>query len=266
MVPDPQRVTEIIREAAVLEVLPRFRSLAREEVMEKAPGDLVTIADLEAERRLTRGLKALKRGSQVIGEEAVGKDRSTLARLSADGPIWLVDPVDGTRNFAAGRTPFAVVVAYLEDGAVRAGWIHNPVTGDTAIAVAGEGAWSKGRKLRAAPPAALEAMIGMVDFAAFGRDCRARTKERAEVFREVRNWRCAGHDFVLLARGEKHFSLYNRLWPWDHAAGVLMYHEAGGHYGRIDATPYRPIDRVEGLLLAPDRESWHRIRDHLAGA
>ena len=96
------QVAELIREVAATVVLPRFRHLATDEVHQKAPGDLVTIADQESERELTRGLTALLPGSTVVGEEAAAADPGVLDRLDGRGPIWIVDPVDGTNNFAAG--------------------------------------------------------------------------------------------------------------------------------------------------------------------
>src|SRR3546814_17285856 len=116
MLPDLERVAAIIRETAEVEILPRFKTLAADEIREKRPGDLVTVADIEAEKRLTRQLTDLVPGSRVIGEEAIAGDEALLAAKASDGSVWIVDPVDGTANFAAGRTPFTVVVAYLLDG------------------------------------------------------------------------------------------------------------------------------------------------------
>ena len=127
MLPDPDQVTAIMVETAVSVVLPRFQALAAHEVMEKNLGDLVTIADLEAEKLLESRLTDLRPGSVVVGEEAVHNDAAVLERLAGDAPLWIVDPVDGTANFAAGNPTFGIVVAYLEGGEVRAGWIHMPV-------------------------------------------------------------------------------------------------------------------------------------------
>ena len=263
MLPDPDRVVDIIREAAVEDVLPRFQRLADHEVMEKTPGDIVTIADLDAERRMTRRLGELAPGSRIVGEEAVGKNPDVLDHLSAGEPLWLIDPVDGTRNFSNGNEPFAIVVAYIEGGETRMGWIHDPIAGETAVAVKGEGARFRGAAMKAAKPAPLDQMVGMINYTALGQDLRDRLRARAEKFRDIRNWRCAGRDMTLLACGEKHFSIYRRLWAWDHAAGVLLHSEAGGYSAPVDGKPYRPIDRVEGLLMAPDEASWHEILDYL---
>jgi fructose-1,6-bisphosphatase/inositol monophosphatase family enzyme len=96
-------VGELVRATARTAVLPRFRRLAAGEITEKAPGELVTVADREAEDLLSAGLLRLLPGSVVVGEEAVADDPAVLRRLAADGPVWLVDPLDGTRNFATGR-------------------------------------------------------------------------------------------------------------------------------------------------------------------
>lgn len=261
--PDTERVEAIIREAAERDILPRFRKLARHEVMEKHAGELVTIADIEAEQRLSLALTALVPGSRVVGEEAASRDRALLDTLSAEGTIWLVDPVDGTGNFAAGKPLFAVIVSYLVDGETRAGWIHDPVSAATATVVRGEGAWYRGQRLRTAPPTDFDAMTGSLNYSYFDPCEREEVRRRAHRFREIRSYRCAAHDYLDLARGEKHFSLYRRLWPWDHAAGVLMLAEAGGHTERLDGRLYRPFDRVEGLLSASDAETWERVRRHL---
>ncbi len=106
-------------------------------------------------------------------------------------------------------------------------------------------------------------MTGMINYTTLGQDLRDRLRARAEGFKDIRNWRCAGHDMTLLARGAKHFSIYRRLWAWDHAAGVLIHREAGGYSARVDGKPYRPTDRVEGLLMAPNEASWQEILDYL---
>lgn len=264
--PNVAAVTAIIREAAETDILPRYQRLERHEIMEKQAGDLVTIADIEAEHRMTRALAALVPGSRVVGEEAVSSDPALLDNLQGEGPAWLIDPVDGTSNFAAGNPRFGIIVCFLVDGVARAGWIHDPVSNTTATAVAGEGAWFDGQRLSSAPPVPFENMHGMINQSFFPPEQRAAIKIRARRFADLRTYRCAAHDYLSLARGEKHFSLYRRLWPWDHAAGVLILAEAGGYTARLDGRPYRAYDRVEGLLSASDRESWEELKKFLMAA
>ena len=109
-------VEAAVRDTVAAEILPRWRRLAQHDIAEKTgPGDLVTVADKEAERRLTEVLTALLPGSVVVGEEAVHADPGVLGRIGGAEPVWIVDPVDGTANFVAGKEEFATLVA-LADG------------------------------------------------------------------------------------------------------------------------------------------------------
>jgi fructose-1,6-bisphosphatase/inositol monophosphatase family enzyme len=263
MLPDPDQVTAIIVETAVSIVLPRFQALAAHEVMEKNRGDLVTIADLEAEKLLEARLTSLSPGSVVVGEEAVHNDSTVLDRLASDAPLWIIDPVDGTANFAAGRPTFGIVVAYLEGSEVRAGWIHMPVAGTTAVAVRGEGAQCDGEAIHASSSGPLEEMRGLLNLGYFDAQRRDQIRERSHRFAGIETQRCAAHNYLSLATGGRHFSLYRRLWPWDHAAGVLIHAEAGGYSALLDGSPYRPTERSHGLLSAPSKTSWYAIHDYL---
>jgi fructose-1,6-bisphosphatase/inositol monophosphatase family enzyme len=256
---DPDRVCEFLREAAEEDVLPRFRDLAEHHVIEKKPGDLVTVADLDAEKRLTRLLTDHIPGSLVVGEESVHGDPNLLAQLETLEDLWIIDPVDGTQNFAQGKSPFAIVIAYLHGGKVRGAWIHEPVEGNTAVAELGGGAWIGDKRLVVAPGDVIEAMTGLINSNAYGREFRDAVRPKKQAFAEVLRYGCAAHAYRMLASGGRHFSIYNRLWPWDHAAGVLIHSEAGGYTARVDGTPYRPIDRAQGLLSAPDEATWRRI-------
>ena len=131
---DIDAVTDILVEAAMQDILPRFQTLQSHEVQEKKSGEPVTVADVAAEKRIARRLLDLLPGSQVVGEEAVAADPRVLDRLVDPEPIWIVDPIDGTSNFAAGRPVFAVMAALIRDGETLAGWIHDPVNGRTATA------------------------------------------------------------------------------------------------------------------------------------
>ncbi len=263
MLPDIDRVTDIITETAESVILPRFQSLAAHEVMEKAAGDLVTIADIEAEKLLERRLTDLVPGTVVVGEEAVHADATILERLVGDAPLWIVDPVDGTANFAKGNPTFGSVVAYLEGGKVLAGWIHMPVKGTTAVAMKGEGARCEGEEISVSSVVPLEEMTGLLNLGFFEPERRAQIQERSQRFALIETQRCASHNYYSLALGIRHFSLYRRLWPWDHAAGVLIHEEAGGYSALLDGSPYLPTERSHGLLSAPDKRTWYEIHDYL---
>jgi fructose-1,6-bisphosphatase/inositol monophosphatase family enzyme len=266
--PDIDRVTSLIEEAAAAEIMPRFQRLAAHDVREKAPGELVTIADEAVEARLAPLLAALMPGSLVLGEEAAAVDRNLLDHLLGEHAVWVIDPVDGTGNFAEGRPAFALMVALVVAGRIEAGWIHDPVGGRTATAAAGEGAWMGGRRLQvAAAPADPGGMSGVLLAGSFGGpELRRMIDRRRGRVRALRSVRSAGHEYLRLVAGEMHFALFTKLMPWDHAAGALLHREAGGHGRYLEGGAYEPAAMTRsGFLLAPDADSWERLYATLFG-
>jgi fructose-1,6-bisphosphatase/inositol monophosphatase family enzyme len=258
MLPDRDEVARIIAAVAASEVMPRFRNLLAADIREKGPGDLVTVADEAAERHLAAALGALLPGSRIIGEEAVSVDPRHLQALAGDEPIWLIDPIDGTANFASGQPVFAVMVALVRHGETLMGWIHDPIAQSTAIAVRGEGAWRDGARMRLARLGenAATPLTG-------NRRLARRLGDHSPFAFTPFDLRCAGHEYLALAGGAAHFALYNRLHPWDHAAGHLLHQEAGGFGARLDGSLYSPRVTEGGLLLAPDEASWRALREAL---
>jgi fructose-1,6-bisphosphatase/inositol monophosphatase family enzyme len=262
---DVNAVAALIAEVAATEIQPRFRKLAAHEQREKGPGDIVTIADERAEAALTPLLMAQVPNSIVIGEEAAAKDPTLIHRLSGDQIAWIVDPVDGTANFAEGKADFVSMVALVRGDELIASWIHLPTTGQTAIAEQGGGATFDGKRIPKLAPAA-EHIAGVV---AVGKLSAPSLHPRADALRrtirQIKSLRCAGLDYLRLARGEMDFILFGRAWPWDHAPGALLVAEAGGVAGHGDGSPYRPSEpfTAEGVLTARSPEVWRHILDRL---
>ena len=262
----PETVTALIRETAAAVILPRFRALAPGEIREKKPGDFVTIADTEAEEMLSRLLTGLLPGSVVCGEEGVARDRAVLATLDGAAPVWVIDPVDGTCNFAHGRAAFAVIVALVENGVTRAGWIHEPLTGATVHAVKGSGAWIDGRRAVVDAARPLGEQTGSAYGQLGGRGAACKLLTDGGTVGGVRNTGCGGLDYILMARGETHFKYSSASLPWDHAAGMLIMSEAGAVTRFADGSPYDLHRHASPLLIAPGEESWQGLSRALAGA
>jgi fructose-1,6-bisphosphatase/inositol monophosphatase family enzyme len=259
------QVTELIREVAGTIVLPRFRRLDSGQVEQKAPGDLVTVVDRESERALTTGLARLLPGSSVVGEEAVAANPGVVGRVGDGGAVWIVDPLDGTNNFASGKTPFAIMVALLRDGSPAASWILNVVSDRMAIAEAGGGAYIEGERVTTrtdhVEPAA---MRGTLARHYFPDELREQVNAHADRFAGVTNGHhCAGYEYPSVATDEQQFAMFWRILPWDHIPGALFLTEAGGVVRHIDGDPYRPADAERGLLIAPNDDIWHTVRDTL---
>lgn len=260
---DIDRVTALIRETAEAEILPRYQRLEAGDIRQKTgPQDLVTAADLASEARLEQALRALLPGSLVVGEEGVSADASLLERLHGGGAIWIIDPVDGTINFCEGRPHFAVIVALVEDGAIVAGWLHDVLAGETAVAARGAGAWIGGRRLSVAAAAPFERMTGAVYIGAKRAPALHERSKQLRPLMGARSYlRSAGAEYLALVRGTSHYALFTRLMPWDHAAGYLIHAEAGGYAACLDGRAYRPWPIEGSLMLAPDRATWDALRE-----
>ena len=262
---DIDQISAIIRDVAETEILPRFNRLTAGDIEQKTgPNDLVTAADLEAEAALTRRLTDLWPGSTVVGEEAVAKDPTVLARLDNEAPVWIIDPVDGTWNFTQGKSAFTVIVALVHGGQARIGWIHDPIDNATVTAEDGAGAWENGNRLRVAMPADLAEMTAALYVGARRTpELHARVKALKQDLGPRSYLSCAGAEYLALARGSTHYAVFTRLLPWDHVAGNLIHVEAGGYSRMMDDRPYRPRPVNGNLLLAPDEGAWLQLRDLL---
>ncbi|MBZ9935173.1 inositol monophosphatase [Mesorhizobium sp. BR1-1-16] len=263
---DIATVAEILNEAATAEILPRFRRLSAGAVREKTSAeDLVTDADVAAEKRITAALEQAFPGAVVLGEEAVSEHGEGLLDALADAPLaFVVDPVDGTRNFASGLTLFGVMTGVVAKGEIVAGVILDPIGKDWSVALRGEGAWTEtadgGRlDLKVAKPKPVDEMSGFAAWWLLEDPLRSQLAANLARTGSVSNYRCAAHEYRLLAGGHAHFSAFSKLMVWDHAAGWLLHQEAGGFSARYDGSPYSPLHRAGGLLCTPDEESWHAL-------
>ncbi len=266
---DIDAVLALLRIVSAGEIMPRFKHLAAADVRTKSgPLDPVTVADEAAERALTAGLRALFGGADVIGEEAVAANPALLNRLRAPGKVWVIDPIDGTANYASELPLFGVMLALVEADEVLAGFIHDPVSGDTAVAMAGGGAWMVApdgtrRRMRVAAPAPVAQMTGSISWRYMRQPLRAQVMSRLDRLAGVTDYRCAAHQYRMLAGGHCHMQMFRRLYPWDHAAGFLLHREAGGYARRFDGSGYLPSETEGGLLLAPDAASWLALEEAL---
>jgi len=263
-------IDALVRDAARREIMPRFRNLAPGSVQAKTgPLDLVTEADEAAERRITAGLRALFPGCAVVGEEAASADPGLLGVLADADLAFVVDPVDGTYNFASGLPLFGTMIAAIARGEVIASVIHDPVGNDSALALRGEGAWIETagdrRDLRVKAPVPVADMAGNLSWRFLPEADRARVCANLPKVAGSWDYRCSAHEYRMLADGHCDFLFFNRLYPWDHAPGWLLHREAGGYAAQFDGRGYDPTRIDGGLICAPDRESWRALRDTLLG-
>ncbi|GEC03404.1 inositol monophosphatase [Streptomyces spinoverrucosus] len=262
-------VEEAVRKAAAAEIMPRFRQLAEHEVDQKSgPHDLVTDADRLAERHLTEALGALLPGSVVVGEEAVHANPASYEAIRGDAPVWIIDPVDGTRQFVHGDDGFCTLVALARHGIVLASWTYAAARDQLATAVRGQGAFLDGERLFAGPPTP-------------GRDLRVATSHPdyttdAEKRALLGLWtdgvaprECgsAGLEYLAVARGESDATAFSWEAAWDHAAGLLLVEEAGGAHLTRTGEPFRITGgNTLPFTAARDAATARRVAGLLASA
>ncbi len=255
-------VHALMREAAEMAILPRYRTLAAHQVADKAADDVVTIADHESEALLAEGLSLLMPEAAIVGEEAAHADPAVLEHLS--GLCWIIDPLDGTNNFADGKPPFGIIVALADGGLAQAGWLYDPLSGRFCSAHRGGGAFINGERTSARPSGEQQpvAAISMLFL-----DPARREAVRAHIaphYRLVDIPRCAAEQYPRLALGTNDVSLFERTLAWDHAAGVLWLGEAGGRAARPDGSPYRVDEDRKGLIGAASPPLWDELAARLA--
>ncbi len=269
---DVARIGEILTDAGRAEIMPRFARVRDLAVRQKTSAfDIVTEADEAAEQVIGAALRRAFPTATIIGEEASAADPTLLDGLATADLAFLVDPIDGTKNFAAALPLFGTMIAATVRGEIVFGAIHDPVCGDTAVALRGGGAWLEGAggsrlALKVAPPVAVDRMDAILGTNFLPEPLRTRVNVNRATLGMTSWLRCAAHEYRLAAAGHCHLLLYNKLMPWDHAAGWLLHREAGGWSAHFDGSPYQPTNRTGGLLCAPDAASWQAARAALLGA
>jgi fructose-1,6-bisphosphatase/inositol monophosphatase family enzyme len=257
---------DAVRRAAAEEIMPRWRQLAADEVSAKSgPHDLVTIADRRAEQHLSASLTALLPGSVVVGEEGVHEDPARYEALHGDAPVWIVDPVDGTRQFVRGEPGFCTLVALALHGEVLASWTYAPARGLMATARRGEGARLNGKPITAGSPAGnpLEVACSHPDFT---------TEDQKQALAglwtdgvDPRPCGSAGLEYLRIARGQLDAVAFSWELAWDHAAGLLLVCEAGGTHRTLAGLPFKITgNNTLPFTAARDEETARRILGLLA--
>jgi fructose-1,6-bisphosphatase/inositol monophosphatase family enzyme len=260
-----------VRQAGEADIMPRFRNLVAGDIAEKTSAiDLVTQADLLAEEHITAALRQRFPQALIVGEEAYEADRSVVPALNRAELAFIIDPVDGTYNFAAGLPMFGTMLAVVANGETVAGIIHDPILGDTIAAVIGGGAYLQRRngsstRLQVAAPKPLAAMTGIVGWGHMAEPDRSRIAANMAKIRMSFYYNCSAYEYWMLASGKIDFVAQQKLNPWDHLAGLLIHREAGGYSAQYDGSVHRPGEMTGGIIAAADRDSWETIRQEIIG-
>lgn len=253
------KVEGVMRRTATQVLLPRFQTITAADREEKSAGEVVTIADREAEAMLSDGLSRLLPTASIVGEEAVHERPDLLERLG-DPLCWIVDPLDGTGYFADGQQPFGIMIALASRGRTVGGWIFDPIAERLSWAAAGAGCWIGGRQMRVRQAAAGRPAIGISSLWQRRPERYAAVLSRLEGrFRLVDIPRCAAALYPAMLVEGPDLALFERTLPWDHAPGAMLIEEAGGRAARLDGGPYDLDGNRAGLLVATDPVVWEEV-------
>jgi len=267
---DLAAVQKAIEEVAAAEIMPRFRHLEKSDIEMKAADDPVTVADKSTEAALSVRLMDLMPGSLVLGEESYAKDPSLVSRFDGEACVWVIDPIDGTRNFIEGVTEFGTIVALVHRQQTVAGWIHDPNTGHTLVAEKGSGVWLQGHRMRLAKMDSLS--HGALGWTLHRAYLRLKEDGKAQGLPEISRSSAASFDYprffegdLLFANSKKpriSFNMGVDSKPWDHLAGLLMLSEVGGYAASLRGKPYdmKLIDG-QGLMSCSGYEEWRRCAE-----
>lgn len=259
---EEEAIIEAVRRVSQTEILPRFRALDASEIGEKSGiEDLVTVADRASEAAIAEALAEILPTARIVGEEAVAADRSLLNTLGLPGYSVIVDPIDGTWNYANGLGVFGVIVAVLADGETVFGLLYDPLGDDWILTRRGGGTefvrpGQPPVPLRVGAETGHRSASGYVGAYLYPEQERVPLMASLAAFRRTMSLRCSCHEYRMQAQGRADFALGGMLNPWDHAAGVLALTEAGGVARLLDGTPYRPTMTKGRLLTACTEALW----------
>jgi myo-inositol-1(or 4)-monophosphatase len=219
--------------------------------------DLVTEADLASEQAIVDILRQRHPEHDILAEEG------DYGRRGAD-QCWIVDPLDGTTNFAHGFPWFAVSIALEVRGVVELGAVFNPHNGELFVAERGRGATLNGRRLRVSSTDDLGRALLATGFAYDHKSCPDNNYRNFERFQHaaqaVRRAGVASLDLACVAAGRFDGFWELKLKPWDVAAGTLLVEEAGGQISDYSGAAM-PLDR--GEILASNGRLHAAMRDIL---
>lgn len=230
---DSTRLKNIIRDVAQQELLPRFTKVSH---THKADGSIVTEADIAAQQCITTQLLKNWPDTVLLGEEMSSDQQADI--LSSDKPVWCLDPLDGTSNFAAGIPYFAISLSLIYKSEVVLGLVYDP-NRDECFFARKEPGNALAAFINHAPLTPLDTQIqlsnatAIIDLKRLSNELAARiVTERP--FSSQRNFGASALDWCWLAAGRGHVYLHGNQNLWDYSAGELIFRSAGGYAVTLD--------------------------------
>lgn len=224
-----RELESIVREVARTVTLPHYLTSTR---TNKADGSSLTEADGLTQRALATRVQEIL-SSPVLGEEmSFGQQAEIWA--AARGGLWVIDPIDGTTNFANGIPMFSLSVAYMIEGITRFGVVYDPIADEAFYGARGAGAWLNGKRLPQRKPAReLSQAVASADFKRLSPQLATRLAVHSPCF-SLRSFGSSALEWCFVAAGRLDLHLSGGQMLWDYAVGKLLIEEAGGAASDLD--------------------------------
>jgi fructose-1,6-bisphosphatase/inositol monophosphatase family enzyme len=248
-------IEELIRKVGDECILPHFRRISDDDVSYKDSNiDPVTAVDIEAEKLLKEGLLHILPGSLFVGEELYSTDKSIIQYLNdEDKPVWIVDPIDGTDNFIAGKLGFGIMACLVYKGEIVGSWLYEVSQQRMTLYYAPDFILENGKKLTSSyePMKPFKGLIG----------------KKLHRFPEVQNLKAECQEVILdslqgpsiicyreMLLGHIDFLIFKVTYPWDHLPGIAFLKSQGAVISRWSGEDICLSDINEGLVVARNPE------------
>lgn len=261
-IPDIRQLTDVVRRCAQQQLIPRFTCVSREY---KQDGSVVTEADLAMQSHLTEELAALWPEVRLLGEEMTLEQQTQLLE-DTERPLWCLDPVDGTSNFASGIPYFAVSIGLIHRGEVKLALVYDPMRDEAFTALPNQGAWLNGARLQPDGSCTrLDKAIALVDFKRLTPELRTRLAAEAP-YSSQRNFGSSALDWCWLACGRGQLYLHGKQNLWDYCAAQLILAEAGGKATTLEGEPvFQARMAPRSVVAAQDAALFQQWQAWVAG-
>ena len=235
-------------------ILPKYKNLKDQDIRYKNGTDLVTLADIEAEKELKKNLLKIIPKANFIGEEEYSVNNEILNYYNENNYCWTVDPIDGTTNFVKGKEKFAIMIALTYKNSILYSWIYKPLKEEMFYAIHNEGAYFEDQKIYTEGILKLNKAKGSISTKYWDEDYLEKLKLLKNYFAEVKSYGCIGFEYTDIALGVRNFAILSKLSPWDHIPGILLVRESGGADTDFDKKPYDFTSKNKNLIIGNSEE------------
>jgi len=262
MTPQSNELQSIVTRAGAEELLPRFQQVGH---CIKDDGSILTEADIAMQGRLCEELNRQWPDIEFLSEEMSSEQQAALLHNS-NRPLWCLDPLDGTSNFAAGLPCFGVSLALLIGGEPVMGLIYDPMHNECFRADKDKGAWLNEQRLpMQAPRSSLDLTVALVDLKRLATPL-ARKLAETPPYASQRNFGSSALEWAWIAAGRGHVYLHGGQKLWDFAAGSLILDEAGGYSCTLEGeSVFKQTLNSRSVIAASSNVLFRSWREWLIG-